>query len=233
MGEVLEMRTSFSRLAALMLALGMTVSACGNDKDANAGARIIKDVGTLLVARTKGGGAPAAAPAITRAQLAAFNSPMIMAKLPATGITSFFVPYGRNGDVETWASPEGQTLSFRQGILIATRGFGPDLMQSAGPTIGQIASGSGSYSRIYEYLDGADQNLRRKFDCSLSGHGSATITVVERQHTTRLVRETCVGNGADFTNEYWFEGGNFLRKSNQLLVPEWGVLEIQRVVDKG
>lgn len=156
-----------------------------------------------------------------------------MASIPKFGTNAFFVPYGQNGAIETWASPEGQTISFRGGVMVATRGFGGDIMQSAGPSIGQIASGSGKHTRIYDYLDGADQNLRREFACTLRNAGMETITVVDRQHTTRHIVEDCTGNGGQFTNEYWFEGGTFLRKSKQLINIEWGHLDLQRVVDNG
>jgi Group 4 capsule polysaccharide lipoprotein gfcB, YjbF len=229
MGKVLEMmpRQCFAALAALSFLL----SGCGSDKDATAGVRLVKDIATTAVQRRKAPAAPVAP--TTQARLAQFKTPMVMAELPAIGVFTFVVPYGQNGDVETWASSDDKTIAFRQGVMIATRGFGPDLMQSAGPSIGQIAAASGSYDRIYYYLDGADQTLRRDFRCTLSNLGTETITVVERQHTTRHVAEECTGKSGRFTNEYWFENGTFLRKSKQLLNLEWGPLVLSRVIDKG
>lgn len=221
------------RPLAILLAGLVALGGCGNDPDANPGVKIVKGLGTTLAQRAKGGAAPAGGGAITREQLAQFNTPMQMAIVPALGLTTYFVPFGQNGGVETWASTDNKTVSFRQGIMVASRGFGPDIMQAVAPSAGQIAAGAGSHQRIYEYLDGSDQILRREFVCTLSNHGSETITVVGRQHPTRHVSETCTANGTSFTNEYWFEGGNFLRKSKQLLVPEWGHVEFQRVVDKG
>lgn len=221
-------------LAAALVGAALVLSGCGNDPDANTGVKIVKEVGAAMAARAKGGAAPAGGGAgITRAELNQFNTPMIMAQLPSSGLTAFFVPYATNGAVETWASPDNRTISFRGGVMVATRGFGPDIMQSSGPSIGQIASGSGSHTRIFDYLDGADQNIRREYACTVRNAGVETITVVDRQHTTRHVIEDCTGNGGQFRNEYWFEGGNFLRKSKQLLAQEWGYLEFQRVVDKG
>lgn len=222
-----------SAILSVALVSALALSGCGNDPNANAGANIIKAVAVGLATRAKGGGAPAPAAGITREQLNQIKTPMMMVNLTNVGTTAFFVPYGQNGAVETWASPEGQTISFRGGVMVATRGFGGDIMQSAGPSIGQIASGSGKHTRIYDYLDGADQNLRREFVCTLRNAGMETITVVDRQHTTRHIVEDCTGNGGQFTNEYWFEGGTFLRKSKQLINIEWGHLDLQRVVDNG
>lgn len=227
--------TKVIRWSFVAVLAGVTALAgCGSDKDATAGARLIQTgIKSVVDARkaAKGQTAPVAAP--TRADLAAFNQPIIQADLPATGLTTYFVPFGSNGGVETWSNADDQTVSFRQGVLTATRGFGPDIMQSVVPSAAQLASGSGSYGRVYYYLDGADQTQRFDFNCTLANSGSETITVVGQQHSTRHVTETCTGKQGDFVNEYWFENSNLIRKSKQLLVPAWGAFTFQRVIDKG
>lgn len=230
MGKILEM-TAGKRTLAVVTALAL-LAGCGTDREANPAMDAMKVAAAKVVEARRGGGAQPAA-GITRAQLAQFNSPMIMAEIPTLGLTTFFVPYGQNGGVETWASVDDKAISLRQGIMVATRGFGPDIMQAVAPSAAQIASGAGSHDRVYYYLDGADQTQRVKYHCTLANLGAETITVVERQHRTRHVAETCTGNGREITNEYWFENGNFLRKSKQLLVPEWGYFTLQAVVDKG
>lgn len=229
MGKILEM-TAGKRTLAALAALAV-LAGCGTDREANPALGALKTAATKVVTGRTGAAEPA--PAVTRAQLAQFNTPMIMAEVPALGLTTFFVPYGENGGVETWSTVDDKTIALRQGIMVATRGFGPDIMQSEAPTAAQIASGAGTHKRVYYYLDGADQTQRIEYTCTLANLGAETITVVERQHPVRHVNETCTGNGVEFTNEYWFESGNFLRKSKQLLVPTWGAFELQRVIDKG
>lgn len=216
---------------ALALVAGLGLGGCGSDRDATAGARLIKQTATQLVASRKARRNPTPAQPITRAALDQFKSPMMQIDVAATGLTSFIVPYGQNGDVETWSSVDDQTISFRDGIMIATRGFGPDIMESIAPGANQIASGSGTYDRAYYYLDGADKTQRFDFRCTLANLGAETITVVDQQHSTRHVSESCHGKQGDFVNEYWFENGNFLRKSKQLLIPAWGSITFQRVID--
>lgn len=220
-------KTSLAALAVVAVML----SGCGSDKNANAGPRLIKDTAVqIFKGRAKGAGP---APAITRAELAAFKTPMIQADIAAMGLTTYLVPYVESGGVETWSTADDKTVSFRQGIMIATRGFGPDIMQSTAPSVAQIASASGSYDRVYYYLDGADQTQRYEFRCSLANAGSEAVVVVNQQHMTRHVIETCTGKQGDFVNDYWFENGSFLRKSNQLLIPDWGHFTFQRVIDNG
>ncbi len=220
------------KTVAVLIALMLGLSGCGTDTDATAGARL---TGSILkgVVGQRAQKPVVAGPPTTQARLAQFKTPMIMAELPTQGTFTFVVPNGVNGDVETWASADDKTISFRQGIVVATRGYGPDLMQSTGPTIAQVSSGVGRFERVYYYLDGADQTQRRVFDCTLSNLGPDTITVVERQHTTRHIAETCTGDSGRFTNEYWFQNGTFLRKSNQLLNIEWGHFVLSRVIDNG
>lgn len=224
------MTRSTFRATAALLAAALALAGCGSDRDATAGARIVQGVATGLWKDRKATGEPTE---VTREQLAAFNSPMIEAKVAKIGLTSYLVPYGQNAGVDTWSSAEDQTISFRDGIMIATRGFGPDIMRAVAPSAAQIAAGSGTHQRVYWYLDGADQPQRFDYQCTLANLGAETITVVDRQHSTRHVSETCTGKAAEFTNEYWFENGVFLRKSKQLLVPEWGYVTLSRVIDKG
>jgi hypothetical protein len=229
MGTVLEM---ISRMTlSTFLAAGLLLTNCGSDKTPDPAFSLLGSVVKKVTTPKSKEAAPR--PATTRASLAKFKTPMIMAEIPQKGFFTFVVPYGKNGDVDTWASVDDKTISFRQGMVVATRGFGPDIMQSSGPSILQIASGAGSYPRNYYYLDGADQTQQRKYTCTLSNLGTDTITVVERQHTTRHVIETCTGESGNFSNEYWFENGTFLRKSKQLLTLEWGDLVLSRVIDNG
>lgn len=213
-----------------VLAVVLCLAGCGSDKGNTTGLRVFQSAATqIMKGRAKG----IAAPAITRQALSAFTTPMIMAEIPVTGLTTFLVPYGQNGDVETWATADDKTISFRQGIMVATRGFGPDIMQAIAPTAKQLAGGAGSFERAYYYLDGADQTQRFTYQCTLSSAGSEQITVVDTQHSTHHVRETCAGKMGNFVNEYWFENGSFLRKSKQMLVQAWGAIIFQRVIDKG
>ncbi len=220
---------SFSTLAALLVAT-LGLAGCGNDQNANAGANIAKSALKGIVAARKAKNTPPA-PALTRADLAAFKQPILKAEIPAIGLTTYFVPAANTNGVQTWRSADNQSVSFRDGVLVATRGFGPDIMQASVPTAATLARGTGSHSRVYFYLDGADQTQRFDYQCVLASLGAESITVVERQHSARHVQEHCTGKRGEFTNDYWFENGNFIRKSNELLITEWGAITFSRVID--
>jgi len=216
------------KLGGLLLVVVFWSAGCGTDNEATVALRIATSTAREAIARR---GQPA--PAVTRAMLDGFSTPMIMAEIPALKLTTFVVPLAQNGDVETWATVDDKTISFLQGIMVATRGFGPDIMQATGPSAAQLARGSGSHDRSYYYLDGADQTQRFDYHCTVAVAGVETITVVPEQHQTRHIVENCTGKPGVFVNEYWFEGGNFLRQSRQLLVQPLGPITFQQVIDNG
>lgn len=212
-------------IAAACAAMAFALAGCGSEKNATVGAQLLKAGGSAIM----GGGK--AAPAPTRAELEAYNSSMIQIVVPHSGMTAYVVPIANVNGVETWASASDQSVSFRDGIMIATRGFGPDLMRAEGPSLARIAQASGTTTRSMVWLDGSDAAQRFDFTCELSNAGPETITVVGRQHSTRHVLETCTGKHGGFTNEYWFEGADFSRKSKQLLVIGREPVTLSRVVD--
>lgn len=166
---------------------------------------------------------------VSRQKIEAFGTPILRATLPARAMDLLMSPRNAKGDVTTWEAAEGITLAFRNGILIETRGLGPDLMSAAVPSPSQILGG-GSYSRTYFFVAEDDQNQRRDYVCSAETVGAETIVIHGKQHRTRHLRETCTRDVGRITNEFWFEG-NVLRKSRQWVAPDVGHVETSRVVD--
>ena len=148
----------FTLLAALVLA------GCGNDVTGNDLSVPVK----VLLSALQGAGKPTATanpddPAVKagilayRAQLEADGQPILIASNETLKYGTLHAPFGQNGDVQTWSSTGYQTIALRGGILIATRGFGPDLMSAVAPSVAKVASATGTTNRRYHYLDGADQ----------------------------------------------------------------------------
>lgn len=141
---------------------------------------------------------------------------------------SVFASVSRNGDLITWVSDEGVSLTLRDGLVIATRGLGNDLM---GATSGQVyqglVSGSGRTVRIHDYLDGEDQIVRREYACELATLRSEVIEIYQRQHQTRLMSETCTGDAGSFRNLYWIDAAGKIWQSRQWVSPRVGAVDIQ------
>ena len=228
MGTILEMTRIATLAAACLAAFGL--SACGNQQNETSPLLI---AGQTLYSSVMGDDKSEPAAPVTRADLAKLNVPVIRGEITVVGMKIYLVPIAANGDAATWSTSDDLTVTFRNGVMVQTRGVGPDLMQASAPSLSQLQNGAGNHQRSYTYLDGGDQLVRYTYDCSVRFAGAETITVVGQQHSTRHVIEDCTGKWAKFSNEYWFENGGKLRKSKELLVPEWGYMVLERVIDRG
>ena len=218
-----------------LLAAALLLQGCGNDSAATDYQRPVKAVLAKLKA---GRGAMPTLASLDGAAVLALRQvleddgqPIYLVANPTLKYAALMAPYGQNRDVQTWASEQYEVISLRGGVLVASRGFGPDLMSSAGPSVAQIASGQGITHRSYYYLDGADQRQRFDFDCTLSTSGSEVVVVLGKAHATRKIAEACSGPTGQFTNEYWLDHGLNMRQSRQMIAPGIDNLFLQRVVD--
>ena len=228
------MMTALRLLLPIALLANLALSGCGSDNDA----RDFATQGVLLSAAFNGvkdssatGSANPAAISALRAALEADRQPIYFVVNPELGYSNLMAPYGQNGDVQTWSSTRYETVSLRQGMLVATRGFGADLMTATGPAITQIASAGGEANRRYFYLDGSDTTREFDYTCKLAPAGGETIQVLGRSYTARKVSESCVGPSGNFENLYWFDQRSILRQSSQMVVPNRDNLVLQRVID--
>ncbi len=224
MGTVLEMM----RPLALAFAATLTVAACGNDPESFVGARVLQ---SSLAEQTKGlTKRKAAAPApvqVTRAALATVETPVILMTVESRGQHALIAEVADNLGVQTWSTVDDVTVSMKNGVVVATRGFGADLMAASVPNPAVLQSAAKSYGRIHTYLDGTDRAVQMNFTCNVTNLGAQAIEVVEIVYQTRHVSETCTGNGIEFTNEYWLDGSAHIRKSRQLVSQDAGYLVIE------
>lgn len=192
--------------------------------------------GTLVgvASQVVGGGGggqtqPDAGMGLTREIVEQSDQELILVSVPSRDAAATLIRAGQNGDKVTWISPDGIGLTFRNGVLIATRGFGHDLMAAdvvdlnRGLTPGRLAV------RVHDYLDGEDQIIRRTFQCDLRAGGSETIEIVERTYRTRILEETCRTPGGSFTNRYWIDGSGRIVQSAQFVSAEVGFVVTRRL----
>lgn len=178
---------------------------------------LLSGCGGLAAVAGLGGGTAVNLDKVPREKLEAFGTPIMRATIPLLGIDTLLSPRDRKGDVVTWESADGYTFTFRSGVLVETRGLGPDLMSASAPGPGQIAAG-GATRRSYFYTWENDASQRRDYACTSATEGQEAVAVYGRQHSTRHVVETCLREGGRLTNEFWFEGGT-IRQSRQWISP--------------
>ena len=216
-------------LGRMALALGLVagLAGCGNAPDGGFGRQqALSLLGTLVkpgAARKPGG--PVVVPDIPAETLASWPEPLIVALVEANRSSSALGRIARNGANETYASHTGNHVTLREGVVVATRGLGADLMSSAPASRAMLAAGQGTHSRSWQWLDGLDQTVSVSLSCSLSVTGQETVVLSGKAHPTRIVSETCTGtDGLQVVNQYWFDRGGVARKSRQWLGQDAGYL---------
>lgn len=235
MGKVLEMSRQRAFLATLAAA-ALWLAGCGSE-----GGPPALPIGAILKAQLGGpadaaAATPAAAPdpamlAEARRALGAGGKPVISVTDRSLGLATFMVPLGENGGVVSWANPEYQTIAMRNGVMLATRGFGRDLISAEVPTAEHLRNARGGHRRVHYVLDGADQTLRLDFDCRLSVAGTETISVLGLSHVARRVDEVCTGAEGTLTNSYWFDTSGRIRQSRQVRALGVESLTFQAIID--
>jgi Group 4 capsule polysaccharide lipoprotein gfcB, YjbF len=177
----------------------------------------------LLAVLALGACAPRTAPVdprtvLTRAQLDRVPAPLLFAQAPVRGLLATLAQTGTNGDVVTWQTGDDLTLSFRSGVLVASRGFGADTMSAdVTGTLAALASGAtGFYPRLQTSLDGESATTYRAFQCRITDRRFETIVIVDRPQDTLRSEEVCVSPGlAPVTHVYWQDAEGVMWKSRQ------------------
>ena len=169
--------------------------------------------------------------AALRSALQDAGQPVLFVTVNSLGFVDFVSPIGSNAGVQTWSSARKVNVSMRDDVLVATRGFGNDLMSAVVPPLALISSGNGQFSRSYFALDGGDHTMRSDYSCQFSQSANQTLTILGAIYATRTVLESCSGQRNSFQNEYWFDQNGRLRQSKQYFAVRNTSLLIQRIID--
>jgi Group 4 capsule polysaccharide lipoprotein gfcB, YjbF len=205
------------------------VSVDGPPLVATAGALAMSAVAEARARRSGAGAKAKKAP--TRADIEKDGTPVLRVAIVSRGIDRYLSILDSRDDVVTWKTKDGTTFSLRNGVLIQTRGLGPDLMSSNVPTVGQLLQNGGTHQRQYFFLGPNDQPTRRTYDCTVTIVGSEEIVILERTHQVTHATEDCVRpQSGKITNDFWFEGQT-IRKSRQWVSALTGHADFERVVD--
>lgn len=216
------MRSALRILALLSLPLALT--GCGEQALApgavkSAMARLLP--GQSTAARTRD--------SLTPGVIAKLTKPLLYVDLPQRGTDAALIYLGQNRDVHSWTTPDGVSLSLRNGIVTATRGLGGDLMSAdLAQLLPALRQGHGRALRVHRYLDGQNHMVTRAFVCDLTSAGRTTAATLSGPRHARLVVENCTdSSGVTFENRYWLGADNRPLLSHQWLGPQIGTAQIQ------
>lgn len=234
MGQGLAV-SALLRVTAILAVIAV-LSGCGSEKPepspmgAALGTIAKATVGRVLSRNTAEAAAGQAAAPITRADLEKYGVPILRAVIRARGADALLTPTDVKGSIVTWSTSDGASFTLRDGVLIQTRGLGPDLMSAQAPTATQLRSPGGTHQRVYYFLGENDQTTRRTYECTVVVAGQETLEIFGRTHGVTKVSEECARAQGTITNTFWFEGTT-IRKSRQLASGGLGFIEFERVID--
>lgn len=188
-------------------------------------------------------------PVVTRAVLNEVEEPYIQVTRERADISAYlFASAIRQddlpGNIVQWRAEDDVTVTMRNGVLIATRGLGGDLMSAKVPVApGQAGPATGG-ERIY-YVRTGDLEERAIFmACDLVDLGPETIEIVELRYATQHLQERCVTSDGDrpagelrrgegrIVNDYWVDQrAGIVWKSRQWAGPHIGYLGISQLTE--
>jgi hypothetical protein len=224
------MKMTVNRMILPLLVACLGLSACSSNSEKGLTNETLNLVIEAAKAKKAGKTAPAASGfTLTRAQVASLGIPIDLVEIESRSATAGTFQIATNGDVETWASQDKISLSFRNRVVVATRGLGEDLMSAGVPTLAQLQSAGSSYQRSHTILDGEDKPVQQTYDCHVGKPVAERITVLERSYATRHITEVCSGPSGSFDNDYWLQSDGKIRKSRQFVSNSVGYVVIEHL----
>jgi len=154
--------------------------------------------------------------ALTPAVLARINVPTILAQVPARNAVALLTEVGTNQGVNTYLTADGISISLRDGMIVATRGLGFDLMRAdtERPVVA-ITAPPQTISRAYDHLDGENHLVSVTYEC-------AYVKISSRQ-----TKETCSSPQQRFENVYQRNQAGKIVSSRQWVSPQIGWINIE------
>lgn len=189
-----------------------------------------------IIARNAAARAQAAQPQITRAALDTLDGSFVEVTLERTGQVAFLaathVRFDESpGEIVQWRTSDDVTLTTRAGVLIATRGLGGHLISADIAVDGTRGGPAGAGGRTLYIRTGVLEERPLPMTCELSDLGATAITIVERVHQVRYLRERCEAvSGGEVTYEYWVDSRDpIIWQAREWAGPHIGYLRIRRV----
>ena len=152
-----------------------------------------------------------------REWLSKFDQPIILLSSLDRKLAATLVVLGDYKSKLTWVSADGISVSFSNGILIATRGYSQDLMESSHNDLDILfKSPFRSHSKTYRYLNGKNEYNEFNFSCTVNAKPNITSSFLDLELKTTKFIERCESGNISHVNEYYvLPKTNIVLKSKQ------------------
>lgn len=160
--------------------------------------------------------------------LASYKQPIIGISASEQSNKATLVVLGDFKDTLTWVSADGISLSFFNGVLIATRGYSQDLIESRNDNKNQVFKGyQKSYKKIFRYIGGQNDYEDFVFTCNIKSKLNHETKILNIHLNTTKFTETCNSESRNHENYFFvLPGTNIVLKSKQWISPSQGSLFI-------
>lgn len=149
------------------------------------------------------------ATSISAAEVAAMQTPTIVAVVPSRDAWTPLALTMENGPFRTFWTNDQIALTLRDGVLVSSRGITRDLYAStSAPVVGALSAGGGSYAKELRHLTSNSELVVTRLHCTMTRAGQERITIAERSSTATRYEENCQGSGRELRNTYWRVSGH-------------------------
>ena len=157
----------------------------------------------------------------TKKWLEKFNQPIILTSSTDKKNQATLVALGNNAERLTWVSSDGISLSYDNGVLIATRGYSQDLLSLRYEKPSKMFSSNYlQYKKTHRYINGENRYNDIQFKCTGRKKAQKSIKIVEYTLLVDRYVETCIHAEHRYTNEYdLLSGTTVVVSSKQWISP--------------
>lgn len=223
------------RQGGLLLMTLLLVGCAGGNEPVPLQLELIRAGQATIAQRTQIKAPPQAAP--TRAFLDGLDVDVQEMIVERSEVVAYVIKHFETRDnlpgrVQVWRTNDNFSISMRNGVLIATRGFWGDLLSSSVQVSGTQPGPSHDGEHIQMILARDNREVPFAFGCEIADLGQETIEIVERRHTTQHIRQSCEGRKGPITNDYWVDRHRgVVMQSRQWAGPNIGYLRFRRLTD--
>ncbi|MCA0873452.1 YjbF family lipoprotein [Seohaeicola saemankumensis] len=222
-----------ARVCAALLA-GVLLAGCGGGNQVEPLELQVIRAGQAAIAK-RTAGAPPPRPALTRAALNTVEVSALEVTLERDDVLAYLLIDDTRRDstpgrITVWRSEDNLNVVTRNGIVIATRGLGNDIISSSVQVSGDSPgpARSGDHVQMVRALD--NKAVPIPLACDLVDMGAETIVIVERKHPTRHLQQRCEGAGGTVVNDYWVDSARgIVWQSRQWAGPGIGYMRLRRL----
>ena len=153
--------------------------------------------------------------------LSKFNQPIILVSSLDKTNEATLVALGNNEEKLTWVSADGISVSYDNGVLIATRGYSQDLLSLKYKNPADLFSVSEiEYDKVHRYLSGENTYYDIHFKCRGIKEFSKPTQILEYNLSLDTFVEKCEHSSYNYVNEYdLLAGTTIVIRSKQWISP--------------